>query len=236
MKVCKNCGTQNKDTSLFCEGCGTRLEEAPAVVTPVVEEPAATVVPPVAEPQVTEMLAHEPQVQPAFEERPADTGTPAGAFSGQTEQTGAQQNAYQQPIQQNAYQQPVQQNMYQQPAQQNVYQQPAYNAVPQEPQKKNGNWMTITSLILSILSIVCCCLDVFALILAIASIVLAIIALVQHKGNKGMAIASLIVGIIGFLIAVYLLVYAYAILPNNPALQSQIMDLYDELGVTGFIW
>lgn len=236
MKVCKNCGTQNKDTSLFCEGCGTRLEEAPAVVTPVVEEPAATVVPPVAEPPVTEVPAHEPQVQPAFEERPADTGTPAGAFSGQTEQTGAQQNAYQQPIQQNAYQQPVQQNMYQQPAQQNVYQQPAYNAVPQEPQKKNGNWMTITSLILSILSIVCCCLDVFALILAIASIVLAIIALVQHKGNKGMAIASLIVGIIGFLIAVYLLVYAYAILPNNPALQSQIMDLYDELGVTGFIW
>lgn len=236
MKVCKNCGTQNKDTSLFCEGCGTRLEEAPAVVTPVVEEPAATVVPPVAEPPVTEMSAHEPQVQPAFEERPADTGTPAGAFSGQTEQTGAQQNAYQQPIQQNAYQQPVQQNMYQQPAQQNIYQQPAYNAVPQEPQKKNGNWMTITSLILSILSIVCCCLDVFALILAIASIVLAIIALVQHKGNKGMAIASLIVGIIGFLIAVYLLVYAYAILPNNPALQSQIMDLYDELGVTGFIW
>ena len=217
MKVCKNCGTQNKDTSLFCEGCGTRLEEAPAVVTPVVEEPAATVVPPVA----------EPQVQPAFEERPADTGRPEGTFSGQSEQTGTQQNAYQQPLQQ---------NMYQQPAQQNIYQQPAYNAVPQEPQKKNGNWMTITSLILSILSIVCCCLDVFALILAIASIVLAIIALVQHKGNKGMAIASLIVGIIGFLIAVYLLVYAYAILPNNPALQSQIMDLYDELGVTGFIW
>lgn len=227
MKVCKNCGTQNKDTSLFCEGCGTRLEEAPAVVTPVVEEPAATVVPPVAEPPVTEVPAHEPQVQPASEERPADTGRPEGAFSGQTEQTGTQQNAYQQPLQQ---------NMYQQPAQQNIYQQPAYNAVPQEPQKKNGNWMTITSLILSILSIVCCCLDVFALILAIASIVLAIIALVQHKGNKGMAIASLIVGIIGFLIAVYLLVYAYAILPNNPALQSQIMDLYDELGVTGFIW
>lgn len=227
MKVCKNCGTQNKDTSLFCEGCGTRLEEAPAVVTPVVEEPAATVVPPVAEPPVTEVPEYEPQVQPAFEERPADTGRPEGAFSGQTVQTGAQQNAYQQPLQQ---------NMYQQPAQQNIYQQPAYNAVPQEPQKKNGNWMTITSLILSILSIVCCCLDVFALILAIASIVLAIIALVQHKGNKGMAIASLIVGIIGFLIAVYLLVYAYAILPNNPALQSQIMDLYDELGVTGFIW
>lgn len=227
MKVCKNCGTQNKDTSLFCEGCGTRLEEAPAVVMPVVEEPAATVVPPVAEPPVTEVPAHESQVQPAFEERSADTGRPEGAFSGQTEQTGTQQNAYQQPLQQ---------NMYQQPAQQNIYQQPAYNAVPQEPQKKNGNWMTITSLILSILSIVCCCLDVFALILAIASIVLAIIALVQHKGNKGMAIASLIVGIIGFLIAVYLLVYAYAILPNNPALQSQIMDLYDELGVTGFIW
>ncbi len=222
MKVCKNCGAQNKDTSLFCEGCGTRLEEAPAVETPVAEEPAAPVVPPVVEEPV-----HEPQVQPAFEGRPVDIGTPEGAFSGQPEQAEPQQNVYQQP---------AQQNVYQQPAQQNVYQQPAYNSVPQEPEKKSGNWMTITSLILSILSILCCCLDVFALILAIASIVLAIIALVQHKGNKGMAIASLIVGIIGFLIAVYLLVYAFVILPNNPALQSQIMDLYDELGVTGFIW
>lgn len=209
MKVCKNCGAQNKDTSLFCEGCGTRLEEVLAVETPVAEEPAAPVVPPVTEAPAVEAPVHEPQVQPAFEGRPVDIGTPEGAFSGQPEQAGPQQN---------------------------VYQQPAYNSVPQEPEKKSGNWMTITSLILSILSILCCCLDVFALILAIASIVLAIIALVQHKGNKGMAIASLIVGIIGFLIAVYLLVYAFVILPNNPALQSQIMDLYDELGVTGFIW
>lgn len=184
MKVCKNCGAQNRDTSLFCEECGTRLEEAPVAGTPVTDEPAA----------------------------------PEGAFSGQPEQDEPQQN------------------VYRQSAQQNVYQQPAYNAVPQEPEKKSGNWMTITSLILSILSIVCCCLDVFALILAIASIVLAIIALVQHKGNKGMAIASLIVGIIGFLTAIYLLIYAFVILPNNPALQSQIMELYDELGVTGFIW
>lgn len=218
MKVCKNCGAQNKDTSLFCEGCGTRLEEAPVVETPVTEEPAAPVVPPVAETPTVEAPVHEPQVRPAFEGRPVDIGTPEGAFSGQPEQAEPQQN------------------VYQQPPQQNVYQQPAYNSVPQEPEKKSGNWMTITSLILSILSILCCCLDVFALILAIASIVLAIIALVQHKGNKGMAIASLIVGIIGFLIAVYLLVYAFVILPNNPALQSQIMDLYDELGVTGFIW
>ena len=79
MKVCKNCGTQNKDTSLFCEGCGDRLEEAPAVVTPVVEEPAATVVPPVAEPPVTEVPARA-WVQPAFEERPANTGD-RGTFS-----------------------------------------------------------------------------------------------------------------------------------------------------------
>ena len=223
MKICKNCGTQNKDTSLFCEGCGTRLEEAPAVEMPVAEEPTATAGPSVAETTTTEAPVHEPQVQPAFEERPVDIGTPEGTFSGQPGR-----NEYQQAE--------PQQNVYQQPAQQNVYQQPAYNSVPQEPEKKSGNWMTITSLILSILSIVCCCLDVFALILAIASIVLAIIALVQHKGNRGMAIASLIVGIIGFLIAVYLLVYAFVILPNNPALQSQIMELYDELGVTGFIW
>ncbi len=172
MKVCKNCGAQNKDTSLFCEGCGTRLEEASAEVeTPVTGTPEEPTVSP-----VTEATVQEPQ--------------------------------------------------------QNVYQQPAYSSVPQEPEKKSGNWMTVTSLILSILSILCCCLDMFALILAIASIVLAVIALVQHKGNKGMAIASLIVGIIGFLIAVCLLVYAFVVLPNNPALQSQIMELYDEFSAT----
>ena len=218
MKVCKNCGAQNKDTSLFCEGCGTRLEEAPVVETPVTETPAAPVVSSAPETPAAEAPVQEPQVQLAFEGRPVNVGTPEGAFSGQPEQAKPQQN------------------VYQQPTQQNVNQQPAYSAVPQEPEKKSGNWMTITSLILSILSIVCCCLDVFALILAIASIVLAIIALVQHKGNKGMAIASLIVGIIGFLIAVYLLVYAFVILPNNPAIQNQLMDIYDELGVTGFIW
>ena len=54
MKVCKNCGAQNKDTSLFCEGCGTRLEEAPVVETPVAEETAAPVIPPVTEAPATE--------------------------------------------------------------------------------------------------------------------------------------------------------------------------------------
>ncbi len=181
MKVCKNCGTQNKDTSLFCEGCGSRLEEASAAVES-----------PVTGDSVTE-ISEEPVAAPVAEA-------------------------------------PVQE------PQQNVYQQPTYSSVPQETEKKSGNWMTITSLILSILSILCCCLDMFALILAIASIVLAVIALVQHKGNKGMAIASLIVGIIGFLIAVCLLVYAFVVLPNNPALQNQIMELYDEFGTTGFIW
>lgn len=227
MKVCKNCGTQNKDTSLFCEGCGTRLEEAPAVVTPVVEEPAATVVPPVAEPPVTEVPAHEPRYSLPLKNARQTPGDRRAHSPDRRSRPGLSKMRIS-----SRFSRICTSSLHSRTS----YQQPAYNAVPQEPQKKNGNWMTITSLILSILSIVCCCLDVFALILAIASIVLAIIALVQHKGNKGMAIASLIVGIIGFLIAVYLLVYAYAILPNNPALQSQIMDLYDELGVTGFIW
>lgn len=218
MKVCKNCGTQNKDTSLFCEGCGTRLEEVAAEQTPVTDTVAEAA--PETEASAPEPAVQEPQVQPAFSGQPVETQIPETTYSGQTAQP--QQNTYQQAV-------PPQQNTYQQPVQ------PTYSAVPQEPEKKSGNWMTITSLILSILSIVCCCLDVFALLLAIASIILAIIALVQHKGSKGMAIASLIIGAIGFLLAVYLLVYAFVILPNNPAVQSQIMELYDELGITGFI-
>ena len=186
MKICKNCGTQNKDTSLFCEGCGTKLDA------------------------VQESVANEQPVQQA-------------AYTEQSVQQAPEQNAY--------TDQPAQQA-----TQQNTYQQPVNATATQDTQKKTGNWMTITSLVLSILSVLCCCLDVLALIMAIAAIVLAIIALVTHKGNKGMAIASLIVGIIGFLIAVYLLVYAYVLLPNNPELQNQLTTLYDELGVTGFIW
>ena len=190
MKICKNCGAQNKDTSLFCEGCGTKLNA------------------------LQESVVNEQPVQQAPEQN---------AYTEQPVQHAPEQNVY---TDQSAQQAP----------QQNTYQQPVNSTATQDTKKKTGNWMTITSLILSILSVLCCCLDVLALIMAIASIVLAIIALATHKGNKGMAIASLIVGIIGFLFAVYLLVYAYILLPNNPDLQYQLTNLYDELGVTGFIW
>lgn len=97
------------------------------------------------------------------------------------------------------------------------------------PPKKGGNAMPIIALICSILAVLCCCLDGFAFVLAIVAIVLSIISLVKKKGNKGMAIASLVVAIIGFLLSGYLLLVAYVIIPNNPELQYQITEMLEEL-------
>ena len=109
MKICKNCGAQNKDTSLFCEGCGTKLDA------------------------LQESVVNEQPVQQAPEQN---------AYTEQPVQHAPEQNVY--------TDQPAQQA-----PQQNTYQQPVNSTATQDTKKKTGNWMTITSLILSILSVLC---------------------------------------------------------------------------------
>lgn len=111
-----------------------------------------------------------------------------------------------------------------------VVEQPASQQVQQaEPEKKGGNAIPIVALVFSIFSVSCCCLDGFAWVASVAAIVLAIIALAKKKGSKGLAIASLVLGIIGFLLSGGLLLLAYVIIPNNPELQSAIMEMIESL-------
>lgn len=93
--------------------------------------------------------------------------------------------------------------------------------------------LPIVALICSILSLLCCCLDVFALILSIVAIVLSIIALAKKKGSKGMAIAALVISIVGFLVAGLLVLCAYVIIPNNPELMNQYTELMEQLMEAG---
>lgn len=64
----------------------------------------------------------------------------------------------------------------------------------------------IASLVLGILSIVCCCAWYISGIFAILSIAFAIIVLTKNKPGRGMAIAGLVCAAIGIIIAIVMLV------------------------------
>ena len=87
---------------------------------------------------------------------------------------------------------------------------PVYNAQPPQNYSSNQNELkqeggkigfSIASLVCGILSITCCCSTIFGFILAVAAIVLGIIVLRNKYDGKGMAIAGIITGGIGFLIS-----------------------------------
>ena len=83
-------------------------------------------------------------------------------------------------------------------------QSPQYYSSNQNELKQEGgkNGFSIASMVCGILSITCCCTTgIFGLILAVAAIALGIIALYNKYDGKGMAIAGIITGGIGFLIA-----------------------------------
>lgn len=69
----------------------------------------------------------------------------------------------------------------------------------------------IASLVLGILSIVCCCAWYISGIFAILGIVFSIIVLTKNKPGRGMAIAGLVCSAIGIIIAVVMLVMVLAV-------------------------
>ena len=114
-----------------------------------------------------------------------------------------------------------------------VYSEPAYSE-PQTyayvndvaPEPKKGNGFAIASLVLGILAILCCIIDVLSMILGIAAIVFGIIALAK-KQSKGMAIAGIICGALGFIIAIILIAAAAAMAPE---IEEMLADMMKEYG------
>lgn len=101
-----------------------------------------------------------------------------------------------------------------------------YNAPVQKP---GPNGFQIASLIVGILSIVCCCWGLFSIILAIAGIILAIVG--NKKGKHGVGTGGLVCSIIGLVLAVILFAFSYFTfisLPRNiNDLNQWIEDLED---------
>lgn len=101
-----------------------------------------------------------------------------------------------------------------------------YNAPVQKP---GPNGFQIASLIVGILSIVCCCWGLFSIILAIAGIILAIVG--NKKGKHGVGTGGLVCSIVGLVLAVILFAFSYFTfisLPRNiNDLNQWIEDLED---------
>ena len=68
----------------------------------------------------------------------------------------------------------------------------------------------IASLVCGILSLLCCCLDLFSPILAIAAIVLGVITLCFKYDGKGMAIAGIATGGVALVFRIIILIIAFA--------------------------
>ena len=154
----------------------------------------------------------------------------AGQYSNQYSQQNAGQYSNQY-SQQNAGQYGSQQFGPQQPhlsSQQGNYAgnqayQAQYNSPYNAPVQKPGpNACQIISLILGILSIICCCWVVISIIFGVVGLILAIIG---NKGHKhGVGTAGLVTSIIGLALSVILLALSYFAFVSLP---SNINDLYE---------
>lgn len=148
-----------------------------------------------------------------------------------TQQNTYANNGYTQPNTYTGATAAWQQQHQQQQQQQQQYQQ-YNNAAMYAPVKKNEKIaFAIISLILGILSILCCCwIAPFNLILAIPGLILGIIAIKKGYAGKGMAIAGTIcsgVGILLGLVYIILLLIGFASLDSAGYSYSDIQDLYD---------
>lgn len=94
-----------------------------------------------------------------------------------------------------------------------------------EPMSANqgSQAFAIASMVLGIISLVCCCLGNISLIMAIVSIVLGIITLVKKMPGKGMAIAGLICS--GFSVVIYIVLVIIGIALGSAVSATDLKDL-----------
>ena len=80
-----------------------------------------------------------------------------------------------------------------------------YRNEPLQIPRKTRGW-SVASLVLSIISVVCCCLPVLSIVVGALSILFAIISRINLGYFDGLAIAGIVVGIFGLVIGVFTVV------------------------------
>ena len=179
---CRNCGTENEDNAKFCRNCGLPIVPAEETVIP-------------------EASAQSEDVTEEVENTAEQTQEPTAADGTATDFQSAPE-AQQVPPNYGQYAQQGQ------PYGQPPYGQPPYGQPYQPPKPKTTyTAQAIVSMILGIVSIVCCCSCIPGLGCGIAAICLAVSE--KNKGrNNGMVIAGLVCGIVGASISSIYLVLA----------------------------
>lgn len=102
---------------------------------------------------------------------------------------------------------------------------------PQAPQKQT-NGFAIASMVLGIISVLCCCIGYISIILGILAIVFFAIDRKTNGKSNGMAIAGLILGIFGILMGVLAIVSSISGFMNEyESIYSSVFEsLYGETG------
>lgn len=181
MIYCTQCGSENSDQAKFCCNCGAKLEQPAARQTEGVFSGGETQ--PAAETTAFEKITDAEEEKPAL--------------------------PYQEEIKINY--EPEKNFNYGSNTYYDSGQQQYYSAEPSPVKEGGGNiGFAIASLVCGILSLLCCCLDLFSPILAIAAIVLGIITLCFKYDGKGMAIAGISTGGVALVIRVIFVVIAIA--------------------------
>lgn len=100
--------------------------------------------------------------------------------------------------------------------------------------KKQNNGFAIASMVLGIISVLCCCIDYVSIVIAVIAIVFFAVDRKTNGKSSGMAIAGLVLGIFGIASGV-LSIFSSIILNNAfPELESIYNSMFESLyGETG---
>ena len=102
----------------------------------------------------------------------------------------------------------------------------SYGQMPE--QKPSANACQIISLILGILSIICCCFGIISTVFAIAGIILAIVG--NKKQKHGVGTGGLVCSIIGLVLSLIILAISFAGRSYvAPRTMDEIFDYLEEL-------
>lgn len=197
MIYCTQCGGQNDDGSKFCRNCGAKLAEAVAAPEVVTENNTQT------EAAYSQESASAASA-PAEQEITINYGADQSSFSSNTYESSYGGSAYDS------------QHQY-------------YSTMPVEEPKRKGGYIgfSIASMVCGILSIICCCLAIYGIILAIAAIVLGIVTLCFKYDGKGMAIAGIILGGLGLILAVFWFISVSFGSASTSGILEEFSELYD---------
>ena len=89
----------------------------------------------------------------------------------------------------------------------------AFQMVTKNGKPKTKGW-SVASMVLGILSVVCCCLGWSGILMGAGAIILAIVSRRNLGYFDGMTIAGLILGIFGFVFGATILIYTYTLPPE----------------------